>query len=74
MKPAVVADQAIPKSLREAISRRRKLALKLQAALWAGVTPEAFRLVDQLADLNRSIRQREWLPRVPGFDPIEMGC
>lgn len=68
----VMIDSAIPKALREAIRQRRRLAMELQHTIVQGITPKVFDLVERLADLNRSIRNRDWLPRVPVSQPTEL--
>ena len=73
MTEHVISDSAIPEPLRAAIRQRRNLALCLQHTISRGIGPEAFQLAEKLADLNRSLRQREWIPRVAGFDPIALG-
>lgn len=73
MSDTILFDQSIPKPLRHAIRERRKAAIELQYEILNGITPQAFRLIDHVADLNRSLRNREWLPRVAGFDPIALG-
>ncbi len=73
MTKTTIPDSAIPKALREALDQRRRAAFALREAISLGICPSVFQLVDQLADMNRSLRQREWLARVTGFDPIAMG-
>lgn len=69
-----IPDSAIPKPLRDAIRERRRAAIELETAVRAGLTPRVFVLAEKLADLNRSLRSHDWLPRVAGFDPIALGC
>ena len=74
MTETVLPDSAIPKPLREAIRRRRNAAIALHQEIHMfGLSPKVFQLVDRLSDLNRSLRQREWIPRPAGFDPISLG-
>lgn len=73
MSSTVIFAQSIPVPLRKAITERREAAIELQCEICRGLSPKAFRLIDRVADLNRSLRAREWLPRIKDFDPIAMG-
>ena len=68
------SDSSIPRLLRVTIRRRRNAAFALEAAIRQhGLCPRAYELIDRVAEINRSLRSREWLPRVAEFDPILLG-